>query len=1009
MKALAVGGWFLAFGGATLASAQTTWTARASQSPSSLFGVAYGGGLFVAVGSSGSIVTSPDGVAWTVRTSNTGNDLRGIAYGPGGFAATKININTPYVTSPDGITWTPRGAVYPDNSAAITATYDCIASSGSRFVACGANANNVTFSTDGTTFRIPVASNILQVPGYPGNIIGLTYGASKFIGCGASGRIATSSDGTSWTVVVNTGDFNDNLRGVAADTASTVVAVGDSRVFRSTNGGASFTPATNPTSPTGNFAAFTAVCFGAGFFVAVETLGDIYSSPDGLTWTHRGNYARGNDGFQGVVLGGTTQAPRYAAVGRALPASSLNALLYTSDGAPPPTPTPTATPSATPTPTPTATPTSTPSPTPTNTPLPSPTPPPTFTPTFTPTPTTGPTPAPTRTPTPTPTGTPVPTSTPTPTATQGPTPTPTATPTPPAYTIQASFVGRPYAINASGQVAGDGSFNGQQHAFLFSNGSLIDLGPNTAGVAGTAYALNASARVGGITIRANPNPQFFAAIFNGDGTFFDPTAGVPNVSNSFVQGISDSGIATGYYLQSAGGAFLAHPFRYSGTTLTDLSSQIPLANAYAFGINNAGTIVGSGFSSTASTTVGFTLTAGGVATILPTLGGSITNALAISPGGVVTGNSFYTPAGFNGPVYRAFVSNGATVRDIDTFNSVQSAGRAINLRGDIVGDYSPQFGNLKAFLYTGGRMQDLKSLLDNTGNGWELLSAVGLNDNGQIAGYGNFNGAARGFIAGPVSTAPKLINVSTRLVTGTGDNVLIAGFAIRGGSKKVAIRALGPSLSAFGVPSVLADPMLELKDSNGATIVLNNDWQEVALQAQALQTANLAPGDPRESGLVVTLNEGNYTAIVRGNGGGTGNCLVEVYDLETTAVPRLVNISTRGPVGTGDSVMIAGFVVNGTGSKRVLVRAAGPSLAAFGVPNVLTDTTLDVFTGPTVLGSNDDWQSTQAAEIAASGFAPSDSREAAIILTLPPGSYTAIVRGKNSTSGNAIVEVYELP
>lgn len=1011
MKALALGLLALAVLAADL-PAQTTWTARASNSPESLRGVAFGGGLFVAVGDAGMIITSPDAVTWTPVTSGTGNDLRAIAYGPGGFVATKINISLPYLTSSNGITWTARGAVFPDSSPAFTNAYDCIASSGSRFVACGPNLNNVTTSTDGVNFRVPVDASILEVPGYPGNILGLTYsGSGGFIGCGASGRIATSADGNAWTVRINTGDTNDNLRGIAAN-GSIVVAVGDSRVFRSTNSGASFTPAGNPTSPIdGRLAAFRAICYGAGFFVAVDTLGDIYSSPDGLAWTHRGNYARGNDGFQGVVLGGTAPAPRYAAVGRALSAASLDALLYTSEG----TPTPTATPSPTASPTPTVTPSPTPTPTlgPTFTPTPSPTVTPTTTPTRTPTPSPTPTLGPTSTPTPSPSATPpataTPTRTPTPTATSGPTPTPSTTPTPPTYTVLYDFAGRPAGINASGQVTGDTTFNGVQRAFRFTAGTLTDLGPSAAGLSGLGYAINASGAVGGVTVRFNPNPQFLAALFNGDGTFVDPTATIPNVLNSFVQGINDSGVSTGYYLVNVGGSAQPHPFRYSNGTLTDVSAQIPLNNPYALGINASGAITGMGFSPAAGRTLGFILSAAGGSTLIPTLGGEFCNPLALNDAGVVTGNSNYTPSGFTSPVYRAFRFADGVITDIDAFNSVQSSGKAINARGEIVGDYSPTFGNFKAFLYTGGRMLDLKSLFDASGNNWQFQSAVGINDSGVITGTGTLNGSTRAFVAAPVSTASKLINVSTRLATGTGDNVLIAGFALRGGAKNVAIRAIGPALAGFGVPGVLDDPTLELKDSSGNTLVLNNNWQDVLLQAQMLTAANLAPTDPRESGIVTTLAEGNYTAIVRGNGNTTGNCLVEVYDLQTQLAPKLVNISTRGPVGTGDSVMIAGFVVSGTGPKRVLIRAAGPSLAAFGVPNILADPTLEVFAGPDPIATNDDWQSTQAAEITASGFAPADSKESAVVLTLQPGSYTAIVRGKNQTSGNAIVEVYELP
>lgn len=256
----------------------------------------------------------------------------------------------------------------------------------------------------------------------------------------------------------------------------------------------------------------------------------------------------------------------------------------------------------------------------------------------------------------------------------------------------------------------------------------------------------------------------------------------------------------------------------------------------------------------------------------------------------------------------------------------------------------------------------------------------------------------------------RLLNVSTRLRAGTGVSAPIVGFAVKGGPKKVAIRALGPTLADFGVPNVMANPTLQLvRSSDGQTLAVNDNWQQDAGSAQELIGANLALPNSAESGIVAILPEGTYTAIVRGVADGTGNCLVEVYDLDLSAGPRLINLSTRGPAGTGDNVMIAGVVVGPGQSKRVLFRALGPTLTAFGVTGALQDPMFEVLAGPTPIGSNDDWQSSQAAEITATGFAPPDAREPALILTLGPGSYTAIVRGKNNTEGNAIIEVYELP
>ncbi|MBS0658743.1 MAG: hypothetical protein JSR82_10925 [Verrucomicrobia bacterium] len=264
-------------------------------------------------------------------------------------------------------------------------------------------------------------------------------------------------------------------------------------------------------------------------------------------------------------------------------------------------------------------------------------------------------------------------------------------------------------------------------------------------------------------------------------------------------------------------------------------------------------------------------------------------------------------------------------------------------------------------------------------------------------------------VGNPDPARARMRNVSTRVRTAPGDSSAILGFAVREGEKRVAIRVLGPSLSAAGVTGVLANPSLRLfRSSDGAQIGANEDWQDDATSAAALNTARLAPTNALESALVATLPAGNYTVVVQGANATAGVCLVEAYDLATSTSPKLINVSTRGQIGTGDNAMIAGIVVGPGATKRVLIRALGPSLAAFGVTGTLQDPTIEVRDTQIALGTNDDWQNTQAAAITASGFAPTDPRESAIILNLPPGSYTAIVRGKGGTTGNGIVEVYEL-
>jgi hypothetical protein len=261
------------------------------------------------------------------------------------------------------------------------------------------------------------------------------------------------------------------------------------------------------------------------------------------------------------------------------------------------------------------------------------------------------------------------------------------------------------------------------------------------------------------------------------------------------------------------------------------------------------------------------------------------------------------------------------------------------------------------------------------------------------------------------SAACHLANISTRLKIGVSDNVLIGGFIIRGSQpKKLILRAIGPSLTVWGMPNAMADPVLELHDSTGGVIASNNDWQ-VGGQMGEIQTSGLAPANSAESALVVTLSPGNYTAVVSGAGGGQGIGLVEAYEYDGNAT-RFVNISTRGRVGTVDETMIGGFIVQGGAAKRVIIRAIGPSLAGGPSPvvNALADPFLELHDGNgNALAVNDDWSNgSQAAEIVATGLPPVNNRESAIVRTLGPGNYTAVVRGMNSTTGVGLVEVYDL-
>ena len=265
------------------------------------------------------------------------------------------------------------------------------------------------------------------------------------------------------------------------------------------------------------------------------------------------------------------------------------------------------------------------------------------------------------------------------------------------------------------------------------------------------------------------------------------------------------------------------------------------------------------------------------------------------------------------------------------------------------------------------------------------------------------------------STPVHAANISTRLQIGSGDDALIGGFIVLGDApKRLMIRAIGPSLSGVGVSNALSNPTLELHDGAGALIASNDNWQ-YALNKRDIMSSGLAPSDPNESAILTTLaatSSGSaFTAVMRSVDGTSGVGLVEVYDLDSGPGSSLLNISTRGNVQTGDNVMIGGFIVAGNGSQRVLVRAIGPSLGAFGVADPLVDPLLELHNADgDLIDSNDNWMDNpEEAEIEATMIAPSDPKESAVLQTLAPGAYTAIVQGAGGATGTGLVEVYVLP
>lgn len=276
------------------------------------------------------------------------------------------------------------------------------------------------------------------------------------------------------------------------------------------------------------------------------------------------------------------------------------------------------------------------------------------------------------------------------------------------------------------------------------------------------------------------------------------------------------------------------------------------------------------------------------------------------------------------------------------------------------------------------------------------------------------------------ASSARVLNLSTRALDLQGDNVLIPGFVISGtGTKRMLVRAVGPGMwDAFKLEGYLPDPKLWLvNQKTGTEVASNDDWGSSANRADIIavsRTVGAFPllADSRDAVVLVDLPPGHYTVPTVGNNSGTGIAMVELYDADDDATTaRLVNISNRGFVDVGHRIMIPGFVVSREGSRTFLIRAVGPGLrATFNLPGVLEDPVLNVFKDQEAILANDDWDSVPGAstteavarQVGAFGLEPG-SRDAAFVVTLPPGHYTIQATGKDATTGVALVEVYLVP
>jgi hypothetical protein len=414
--------------------------------------------------------------------------------------------------------------------------------------------------------------------------------------------------------------------------------------------------------------------------------------------------------------------------------------------------------------------------------------------------------------------------------------------------------------------------------------------------------------------------------------------------------------------------------------------------------------------------------------------------IPVSPGGSLSAKSL------NGVVSQTGVS-GSLVPSQDLFigAAVQSGSVAVAggyYTGNIQGQAGSQVtgilgadGELMVYLSNGSFADVADGSVDSTGS----INITTVNNNmltGKIdPATGFFSGTLSGGSGGAIIAARVsggtfsdglLKNISTRGQVGSGANVMIAGFVVGGTApKQLLVRAIGPTLSTFSLPGAVTGTQLQV--FSGTNLVASNTgWSSTPSNATAVSNADLQVGafalpvGSLDSALVGTFAPGSYTAMVAGAGGSTGIGLVEIYDLDTYTpftTRKLTNVSTRGVVGTGNNVLIGGFSINGVAPKRVLIRGAGPGLTALNVSGALATPHLQLYNNSqAVIRENFSWGNGNDAGLVAEAEAStgafsfqSGSADSAILIVLPPGTYTAEVSGANSTTGDSLVEVYEVP
>lgn len=359
--------------------------------------------------------------------------------------------------------------------------------------------------------------------------------------------------------------------------------------------------------------------------------------------------------------------------------------------------------------------------------------------------------------------------------------------------------------------------------------------------------------------------------------------------------------------------------------------------------------------------------------------------------------------------------NGLPFDGVDVWTPLRTGGASVD-RAFTVATLTAyaQFDGRMKLVRIGGR-DELYDIVDDPSETTNLAAA-------QPAVLARLQAALAASITRSLSAEPagdaRIINLSSRAAAGGTAGTPILGFVIAGGEKRLVVRSVGPTLAGFGVAGALADPLVELRQGQ-SLLQANDNWRAADGVAMAAVGAFALPEASKDAALVVTLPATAYTAQTSSVvAGASGVALVEIYDTGSgSTAARLVNASTRAFVGTGDSILIPGIVIGGSGAAGLLIRAAGPALGGFGVTDALADPAISLYRGSSLILSNDDWgeaaNSTQVASAAAAAgafaFAPG-SRDAALLTTLPADTgYTVQVSGKNNTTGTVLLEFYVIP